>query len=307
MSDLLDPKAFRRALGNFATGITVMTATGAAGERVGVTANSFNSVSLDPPLILWSIEKRSNSLAVFQQASHFAVNILAADQMHLSNNFARSSDDKFDGIEFDVGAGDAPLLHDCAAIFECERYEMLDGGDHWIMIGKVVSYSDIGRQPLCYHQGGYASVLPYSRFSAESESQKRSVKQIEGRLNNNFFYLMTQAARSYQNGYQPLQLAMGLQTNEARLLMVLDQHHKLTRSAMSTEVNLPESEIDAAAETLLRKGLVEREETSLLITLTGRSQADKLWQISEEEQNRVFSAFSKDELETFGRVLRAII
>lgn len=94
---LFDSRAFRRALGNFATGVTIATATAPDGSRAGVTANSFNSVSLEPPLILWSIDKRSSSLAVFQQASHFAVNILAADQIDLSNQFARPRDDKFEG------------------------------------------------------------------------------------------------------------------------------------------------------------------------------------------------------------------
>ncbi|MNF94827.1 p-hydroxyphenylacetate 3-hydroxylase, reductase component [compost metagenome] len=110
-----DPRAFRRALGNFATGVTIMTAA-VGGRKVGVTANSFNSVSLEPALILWSIDKRSTSYEVFNDASHFAVNILAADQIDLSNQFARPKDDKFAGIECEEGAGGAPLFSDCAAI-----------------------------------------------------------------------------------------------------------------------------------------------------------------------------------------------
>ena len=93
-----DPKEFRRCLGNFATGVTVITAKSADGTQVGVTANSFNSVSLDPPLILWSIVKTSSSYAVFENADHFSVNILAADQIDLSNNFAKPSEDKFANI-----------------------------------------------------------------------------------------------------------------------------------------------------------------------------------------------------------------
>lgn len=102
-SSLFDPRAFRRALGNFATGVTVVTAATASGRKVGVTANSFNSVSLDPPLVLWSIDKRSNSHEVFEEASHFAVNVLAADQVHLSNNFARPREDRFALIEYEPG------------------------------------------------------------------------------------------------------------------------------------------------------------------------------------------------------------
>jgi flavin reductase (DIM6/NTAB) family NADH-FMN oxidoreductase RutF len=98
-----DPRAFRRALGNFATGVTVVTAADASGRKVGVTANSFNSVSLDPPLVLWSIDKRSSSHGVFEEASHFAVNVLAADQIDLSNNFARPRDDRFAEIAYEPG------------------------------------------------------------------------------------------------------------------------------------------------------------------------------------------------------------
>lgn len=131
-STAFDTRAFRRALGNFATGVTVVTAADAHGRKVGVTANSFNSVSLDPPLILWSIDKRSTSHAVFETASHFAVNVLAADQIDLSNNFARPKEDRFAEVEYQAGEGGAPILADCSARFECEKFQQVDGGplDH---------------------------------------------------------------------------------------------------------------------------------------------------------------------------------
>ncbi|EPL13159.1 hypothetical protein CF150_05985 [Pseudomonas sp. CF150] len=138
--------------------MTVVTAATVSGRKVGVTANSFNSVSLDPPLVLWSIDKRSNSHAVFEEASHFAVNVLAADQVHLSNNFARPREDRFALIEYEPGEGGSPVFADCSARFHCEKYQQVDGGDHWIMIGKVVAFDDFGRAPLLYHQGAYAEV-----------------------------------------------------------------------------------------------------------------------------------------------------
>lgn len=107
MSDhSLDPHALRRALGNFATGITIVTAQTPEGDRIGLTVNSFNSVSLDPPLVLWSLDKRSiDSLDVIRRANHFAVNILAADQIDLSNRFARPQSDKFAGVQYREGPG----------------------------------------------------------------------------------------------------------------------------------------------------------------------------------------------------------
>jgi Conserved protein/domain typically associated with flavoprotein oxygenases, DIM6/NTAB family len=184
-----DSRAFRRALGNFATGVTVVTAAAPGGRTVGVTANSFNSVSLEPALILWSIDKRSTSHEVFEQASHFAVNILAADQIELSNNFARPRDDRFAGVECEQGAGGAPLLADCSARFQCEKFQQLDGGDHWILIGKVVAFDDFGRSPLLYHQGAYSMVLPHTRMTQRAEGQAPS-SHFQGRLQHNLYYLL---------------------------------------------------------------------------------------------------------------------
>lgn len=302
-----DPKAFRRALGNFATGITVITATAPGGKKVGVTANSFNSVSLEPPLILWSIDKRSGSFKVFEQASHFAVNILAADQIDLSNHFARPSEDKFAGIDHDLGAGDAAILRDCAAVFQCEKYDIIEGGDHWILIGKVVSFEDVGRAPLLYHQGSYAAVIPHQRFPTQNKEETPGVKALEGRLNNSFYYLMTQAVRAYQADYQPLQLSTGLRTSEARMLMVLEQDRTLSIDDLLKEVNMPREEILNAVEILQRKGLISLSDESYQITAQGMEQAAGLWELAAQEQDRVFSRFSDAELNCFRKVLMAII
>ncbi|MCE7765877.1 flavin reductase [Pseudomonas putida] len=158
VSDSFDIAAFRRTLGNFATGVTVITAVEPGGSKAGVTASSFNAVSLEPPLILWSINKRSSSYEVFESATHFAVNILAAGQIAISNQFARPSKDRFAGIEHVPGAGGAPLLADCAAHLQCENHQRLDGGDHWILIGKVVAFDDFDRAPLVFYQGAYAQI-----------------------------------------------------------------------------------------------------------------------------------------------------
>ncbi len=298
-----DPKAFRRALGNFATGITVITARTPGGEMSGVTANSFNSVSLDPPLILWSIDKRSGSCRIFEAATHFAVNVLAADQIDLSNHFARPSDDKFAGIAHGAGLGGAPVLPDCSAVFQCEKYETVDGGDHWILIGKVVSFDDIGRSPLLYHQGAYSVALPHARFADNAEGQAPALRALEGRLSTNLYYLMTQAVRAYQQDYQPLQLATGLRTGEARMLMVLEQDRQLSLEALLDEINLPRSEVEAAAEILQRKLLVACRDGRYQITAKGIEQAARLWQIAAAEQQKMFSAIGDDELAAFRKVL----
>ncbi|WP_345798436.1 flavin reductase family protein [Castellaniella sp. MT123] len=159
-SEVIDSRCLRRALGNFATGVTIMTAHDGT-RTVGVTANSFSSVSLDPPLILWSISKRSGSYPVFEQASHFAVNVLAADQITVSDQFAHPCDDRFAGVEYRQGRGRCLLLEGTSAGFQCEKFQTLDGGDHWILIGRVIAFEDHGRAPLLYHQGSYATALPH--------------------------------------------------------------------------------------------------------------------------------------------------
>ncbi|MDR2307516.1 MAG: flavin reductase [Paucimonas sp.] len=301
MPSPFDSRAFRRALGNFATGVTVITAADADGHKVGVTANSFNSVSLDPPLILWSIDKRSSSHAVFERAGHFAVNVLAADQIDLSNTFARPSDDRFAGIEHCLGEGGAPLLADCAARFRCETFQQLDGGDHWILIGKVLAFDDLGRAPLLYHQGGYCMVLAHTRMAP---SQGGSY--LQGRLQHNLYYLMTQALRSYQAGYQPQQLATGLRTSEARLLMVLEHDAGLALPELLREVAMPEREVAEAIDSLSRKGLVADDNGRVCLTEAGREQTEGLWGIAQARQEAVFGGFSVEQMEAFKAVLRAI-
>lgn len=155
-----DSRAFRNVLGDFATGVTVMTAS-AGGRRAAVTANSFNSLSLDPPLILWSLLKSSSSLPVFEQASHFAVNILADHQIEVSQRFSRPGEEKFSGADLREGPGGCLLLPEVSAWLVCESHSLLEGGDHWILLGRVLSFESSGRAPLLYHRGAYSVVRPH--------------------------------------------------------------------------------------------------------------------------------------------------
>jgi flavin reductase (DIM6/NTAB) family NADH-FMN oxidoreductase RutF len=136
----LDAKAFRELLGTFATGVTVITTITADGERLGTTASSFNSVSLDPPLVLFSIARSAWSFDAWQQAGGFAVNILAEEQDDISTRFARPRTDKWSGLVPEAGtAAGLPLLPGALASMECVSYAKYDGGDHVIMVGRVVS------------------------------------------------------------------------------------------------------------------------------------------------------------------------
>lgn len=150
-----DPRALRNALRSFATGITVVTACTPEGQAIGLTVNSFNSVSLAPPLIVWSLSQDSSNFEAFQRASHYAVNVLALDQIELAQRFATSDADKFLGLATSPGLGGAPLLQKCCAWFECRNESRFAAGDHRVFIGSVERFSAVARKPLIYHGGRY--------------------------------------------------------------------------------------------------------------------------------------------------------
>jgi flavin reductase (DIM6/NTAB) family NADH-FMN oxidoreductase RutF len=151
----IDPRDFRNALGTYATGVTIITAAGADGKPYGITCNSFASVSLNPPLVLWSLVLYSSSLGAFENASHFAVSVLGASQQELAIRFAKSSDDKFTGVEWRPGLGNAPILADSVANFQCRVANRYYGGDHVIFLGAVEAYSYSRKEPLLFARGGY--------------------------------------------------------------------------------------------------------------------------------------------------------
>src|SRR5438270_3595296 len=128
----LDPKELRRVLGTFATGVTIITTRAIDGTSVGLTANSFNSVSLDPPLVLWSLSKHAGSMPAFTRGSHYAINILAAEQRQLAERFASKEPDRFAGVPFREGAGGVLILEGAAAVFECFNRSQYEEGDHVI-------------------------------------------------------------------------------------------------------------------------------------------------------------------------------
>ena len=145
----------------FATGVTIVTARAADGNVIGLTANSFNSVSLDPPLVLWSLARAAASLPVFSAGSHYAINVLSAEQRLLAERFALKGADRFDGVNFDEGAGGAPLLHGAAATFECFNRSRYEEGDHVIFVGEVERCSHrAGAAPLLFHGGRFYTEHP---------------------------------------------------------------------------------------------------------------------------------------------------
>ncbi|MEM9269962.1 MAG: flavin reductase family protein [Pseudomonadota bacterium] len=149
-------RELRTALGCFATGVTLVTTLSKTGP-LGMTVNSFASVSLDPPLVLWSPARKSDRFPAFEAASHFAIHVLTEDQQALAERFARDGLD-FSGIGTEEGVGGTPLLQEFAARFQCARAAGHDGGDHLIVVGEVLSFEHRDARPLLYHKGGFAAL-----------------------------------------------------------------------------------------------------------------------------------------------------
>ena len=145
----------------FATGVTIVTARSADGELIGLTANSFNSVSLDPPLVLWSLARSAGSMPALSTGSHYAINILAADQKELAERFSAKREGRWNGVAWTEGVGGAPLLSGAAAVFECFNRSRYEEGDHVIFVGEVERCSHrAGAAPLLFHGGRFYTEHP---------------------------------------------------------------------------------------------------------------------------------------------------
>jgi flavin reductase (DIM6/NTAB) family NADH-FMN oxidoreductase RutF len=155
-----DARQFRDALGEFATGVAIICARTTDGRYVGLTANSFNSVSLEPPLVLWSLARRSASLPAFEAAERYCVNVLSMDQTELARRFSRPHKDRFAGVGFRMGWADAPLIDGCVAWFECRHHARHRAGDHMVFIGEVTTCERAKGRGLVFHHGQFGSVVP---------------------------------------------------------------------------------------------------------------------------------------------------
>jgi flavin reductase (DIM6/NTAB) family NADH-FMN oxidoreductase RutF len=156
-----DVRAYRNALGCYPTGVTIVTAVGPRREVIGITANSFSSVSLDPPLVLFSLDRQALSLKAFLQTQHFAVNVLRAGQEALSNQFATARGEKWQGVEYITWDSGCPILKDALACFECKIRHTYQGGDHVILVGEVLKViAEPEGDPLLYFRGKYRKIAP---------------------------------------------------------------------------------------------------------------------------------------------------
>lgn len=255
-NEAFDTYSFRDALGHFATGVTIITARGKDGTPVGVTVNSFNSASLEPPLVLWSLNRSSGTLPIFNEAGSFAVHILAAEQIELSNRFARPADNKFDGIEYGEGLGGAPLLAGCAARFECRTMYQYEGGDHIIFVGEVQRFDKAGGSTLLFHKGKYAL----------SDEQRHVTPAAEGMdppggfIDDYLAYLLIDSSRAFLHRFRACVHAADLDLVGWRTLANLtDQDGRKGSTMLRKGAAEDAASLLASHEQLEAQGLIRRQ------------------------------------------------
>lgn len=302
--DPIEQRRLRRVLGKFATGVTVITVRADNGANLGVTANSFNSVSLDPPLILWSLSKSAASVPVFKAAEYFAVHVLAEDQVDLSDHFARKKEDKFASVAFTEGLGKTPLIGGCSARFQCRTHATHDGGDHWIIVGEVVRFEEGGRPALVYYQGSYAISVPYQDSSGtalQAEAHEPPVEQ-------GIYFQLVRAVHAMQDSLAPVHEAFGVSVNEVRVLGMLMDNVGCDESYLSHHARAPLPEMRAVLHDLQRRKLIEPSSTRTVWALTpqGNEVARALWAQRQTQERRALEALSAGEIEVLQRSLRRI-
>jgi flavin reductase (DIM6/NTAB) family NADH-FMN oxidoreductase RutF len=303
----IDPRAFRNALGQFATGVTIVTACGPQGERVGATVSSFNSVSLDPPMVLWSLDKLALSRSTFETSTHFAVHVLTLDQKELAQRFAKRGAEKFEGLQCVVGLGNAPLLTDCAACFECETRHRYDGGDHVIFVGEVKRFKHMTGAPLVFHGGTFAEARLLAGTSIDA-----AVDETTGRFGPDFLcYLLT---RAHFQTYRPLAAEferVGITETEYFVLSMLCIRDGLPYAALCRlleHTGHAPTRVDIAA--MVARGLVAYtagDHGPIRITDSGRRTYVVVLSTDGRIASKALTGFSAREITEFGGYLRRVI
>lgn len=301
-----DPKEFRNALGQFATGVTIVTTIEDTGKPIGVTASSFNSVSLDPPLVLWSLAKTARSMPAYQNSGGFNVHVLASHQDALSNQFARSSDDKFVDVEWTKCADGFPLLPECAALFRCKTTYQYEGGDHIIFVGEVIDFKRNELPPLLFHSGRYADKKSKSDDVVSTES---GVNLADGTFSDNFLlYLISRAHFQTSNPVREGARNIGLSETEYFCLSILAMNGQLLEEDVISRLehtgHVPDADI---FERLTRKALITRDSPKVGISEQGRNIFIEFLSLSKSLDEQIKKHFTPEETANAIAFLKKVI
>lgn len=299
-----DAKAFRRALGNFPTGVTIVTAAGSEAP-VGVTANSFSSVSLEPPLVLWSIGHTSRSYKSFLESEHFAINVLADDQVNVSQNFASSSEDKFGPMAWRKGKTGSPLIDNALAYFDCVCEARHDCGDHTVMIGRVVDFARFDGAPLVFSQGRYGVAVDHPELASKLPVPKQqSANLAEFPL----LSLIAQAHYKVDAELEEQRTAAGISQVGSKVLAGLYQSPPLAAEELSRRMYLDRREVDDALNDFVARGQVERTDGGrFTLTEAGRERRRSMISYLANYQTEQLSEVSPSDIAVARRVLESFL
>ncbi len=305
---VFDSNEFRRSLGTFATGVTIITVRSPDGEPIGVTANSFSSVSLDPPLVLWSLAKNAKSLPAFQAAEYFAIHILSAEQEGLSNLFASQGADKFGNLNTEQGIGDTPLLDGCCTRMQCKVAHQYEGGDHIIFVGEVVDLVSNDLTPLVFQAGKYS-------LAARKTDDTPLISSSSSGFDEDFFgYLLWRAYFQFQSEVNKQAPFRGFTSLEFLILVTL-AHNNWRAVDTLCDMIVHDGDHDLvgqALESLVEKGLLQEKADKNGFKLcglseTGNEKALELLTIAKSTESTFLERLGQKESAALKNLLKGFI
>ena len=291
----LDPKSFRQALGQFPTGVTIVTAAH-DGRQFGMTANSFSSVSLDPPLVLWSVARSAPSHDAFVATGAFAIHFLGAEHQELALKFAGRASDKFTGIAHQPGVTGAPLLTELAPIFECRTWAHYPGGDHTILVGEVVRLVERSHDPLLFHSG----VL--RRIEARNAQRRLPELRSNSFARNYLAYLLARASSIVSSEFHATLKNWKLSVPEWRVLACLMDVEGLSVGELAAMALMKQPGLTKVLDRMESDGLVERRgtdkdrrRTSIHLTTKGRALVKPVLRAAKAHETELLKRFTDEE------------
>ena len=294
----VDPKALRRCLGSFATGVAVMTTRHADSDR-GITVNSFTSLSLDPPLILWCLARTSRSYSAFTVSEHFIVNILAVDQVTVSNRFAFRSEDEFPvDVPFSRAIAGVPLLQGTCAHVQCRRAQVFDGGDHVVVVGEVLAFAGSDRPGLVYHGGQYAVAEAHPSAVAHSQDHLK-----KGFLDSTVRPGLESITRRFEACFDDELRDAGINSKESRIIGLLLSRGPLDGEGIANLTLVSGSSLEETLESLTVKDLIARNHGIYGLTASGRTLAASWSDRLRSYKANALGTIAPDEAETLQRML----
>lgn len=302
-------RELRDALSAFSTGVTIVTAVDEAGEPIGMTASSFNSVSVDPPLILWSVTKTALSANAFMQARHFSIHVLCSDQTEESNRFATAGIDKFGGIDYSMNSHGVPVLSSCSSRFDCSLWACYEGGDHWIIVGHVDNLECSNLEPLVFSSGSYAIATPLRPAATEVDENLGSGSAVDELL----IYNLARAYRQLANQFHQAVRESGLTIPEWRILVSLDGNVSRDLGDLVARTFIEPASLKDMLDELEEGGLCSvnrngsNDEITVIGNTLGHKRIEHLLELSAALERQALGESANGDLQTLVGLLKTVI